>query len=197
MRKLIGITGYARSGKDTFYERCALHLNKEGKSSHRIAFADALKDELNPLLSKYAGISAFTEDNAEKEIIRPLLVTYGTEIRRHLNQNCWIEKVQPQVIDHLSQNEFVFVTDVRFENEAQWIKMNNGILIHVSREGIGPANHEEHRQYVKMKKHIHFNLHWPTFGVEDINKADEYVLPALSALLKSMPEVDIKLEEVV
>ena len=91
----------------------------------------------------------------------------------------------------------MFVTDVRFENEAQWIKMNNGVLVHISREGVGPANHEEHRQYVRMKKYIHFNLHWPTFGDEDIEKADEYVLPALSALLKNMPEVDVKFEEVV
>jgi hypothetical protein len=196
MKKLIGICGYARSGKDTFYQRSAHYLSQEGKVATRIAFADALKKELDPLLVKTIGISAFTEKDSEKELIRPLLVTYGTELRRKLNPNCWIEAVQNKVIHHINQNEYVFVTDVRYENEAEWIKINNGILIHVQREGVGPANHEEHRQYIRMKKYIHFNICWPTFGNDAIESSDEYVVPTLSALMKNMPEVNQVIEEV-
>jgi len=196
MKKLIGITGYARSGKDTFYERAAFHLSKEGKTATRIAFADALKKELDPLLKKHTNISAFTEDPKDKELIRPLLVTYGTDLRRKLNENCWIQSIQNKVIDHLNQNEFVFVTDVRFENEAKWIKMNNGILVRVEREGIGPANHEEHRQAVRMRSNVHFNVCWPTFGHDDISKADDYVVPTLAAILKNTPEVANVIEEI-
>ena len=92
--KFIGISGFARSGKDTFYERCKIHLEKEGKKVCRFAFADALKSECDELLSKYTDISAFTENKTEKETVRPLLVSWGTQIRRELDQNCWIKKIK-------------------------------------------------------------------------------------------------------
>jgi len=190
MKKLIGITGFARSGKDTFYQRAANFLAKEGHSSARIAFADALKNELNELLTTHTGISAFTEEDQDKELIRPLLVTYGTHIRRHLNQNCWIEKVQPRVIHHLNEGDYVFVTDVRYENEAQWINMNGGTLVSVCREGIKPANHEEHKQSVRMKKYVKYNINWPTFGSDKLEGCDSHIFPFLSHLIQSLPKFE-------
>jgi len=190
MKKLIGLTGFARSGKDTFFERSKMLLEKEDKACHRVAFADALKHELDDVLIKYTGISAFTEDNKSKELIRPLLVTYGTHIRRHLNQNCWIERVQPSVIHNLSAGKYVFITDVRFENEAQWISNNGGILINVAREGVRPANHEERAESIKMKKYIKYNVDWPTFGSEELDSCDEYVIPILAHIVQSQPKFE-------
>lgn len=184
MRKLIGITGFARCGKDTLFNRSKLLLEKESHRCERVAFADALKSEVNEILEPNSGISAFTEDSKDKELIRPLLVTYGTDIRRKLNPNCWIEKIQPTVIDLLEDNKFVFVTDVRFENEAHWIKINNGFLIKLEREGIGPANHEEHRQSVLLKKHVDYNISWPTYGEDNLNECDAHILPALSHIVQ-------------
>ena len=188
MKKLIGISGFARSGKDTFYERAAKILAKEDKNSHRIAFADALKNELNELLVKNVDISAFTENNEEKELIRPLLVTYGTEIRRKLNQNCWIERVQPRVIHHLNEGDYVFITDVRFDNEAQWITMNGGCLVNINREGIKPANGEEHRQSIRMRKYVSYNVNWPTFGQENIERCDDHILPIIAHIIQTEPK---------
>jgi len=182
-RKLIGVSGYARSGKDTFFERCKIHLEKEGKKCIRFAFADALKSEVDPLLSKHVGISAFTEKDVEKEVIRPLLVTYGTDIRRKLNPNCWIETIQSDVIKYLNKGYYVFITDVRFENEAHWIKLNGGSMVNIERLGVLPANHEEHRQKVLMKKHFNYKIVWPTFGQDSIDKCDEYVVPNLSHIV--------------
>jgi len=187
-RKLIGVSGYARSGKDTFFERSKLHLEKEGKKCIRFAFADALKHEVDSLLKEHVGISAFTEKTSEKEIIRPLLVTYGTEIRRMLDPNCWIEKIQPNVIKELNQDKYVFITDVRFDNEASWIKMNGGIMVHIERFGVLPANNEEHRQRVKMKSKINYNISWPTFGEESIDSCDEYIIPNLSHIVSNFSE---------
>lgn len=180
MKKLIGITGFARSGKDTFYKRSAQLLSKEGYQSTRIAFADALKNELNELLLSNIGISAFTEEDKEKDLIRPLLVTYGTHLRRHLNESCWIEKVEPRVSFHLDNDEYVFVTDVRYENEAKWILSLGGTLVSVSRYGVKPANHEEHTQSIRMKKYIKYNIDWPTFGEDKIEECDKHVFPFLN-----------------
>ena len=68
MSKFIGVSGFARSGKDTFYERCKIFLEKEGKKVCRFGFADALKEECDELLGKYTDISAFTENNSEKKL---------------------------------------------------------------------------------------------------------------------------------
>jgi len=190
MRKLIGITGYARTGKDTFFNRSKRILEKEGQKATRLAFADALKKELDSLLVKHTGISAFTEDNEYKELIRPLLVTYGTHVRRKLNQNCWIESIQPYVKNLLSKNHYVFITDVRFNNEAEWIKMNGGTLVSIDRLSILPANNEEHRERILMKKYIDYKISWPTFGEENIEQCDEYIIPNLSHITQSMKEVN-------
>lgn len=188
-QKLIGITGFARSGKDTAYQRSKLILEKDGYQSCRFAFADELKRESDPFLLEHVNISAFTENSEEKEIIRPFLVTYGTQIRRRLDENCWIKTIQDRVIEKLNQNYFVFITDVRFKNEAEWIKLNGGKLINISREGIKPANHEEHKQYHFMKSFIDYNILWETFGANDLESCDPHLIPVLSHIVQSEPIV--------
>lgn len=188
---LIGITGYARSGKDTLYERSKLLLEKEGKKACRFAFADALKEECDDFLKNNTGISAFTEDSKEKEIIRPFLVTYGTEIRRKLDENCWLKKIQEGVVDQLNKGYYVFVTDVRFKNEAKWVSINGGIITHVSRTGVKPANHEEHRQHHFYKPLINYHITWDSFGSDHLDKCDEHVLPLLNHIIKQSPSVEV------
>ena len=137
MGKIIGIAGVARAGKDTMLE--SLNQIYSDRNIKRVAFADALKQECDGFLMKNTGISAFTDNDSEKSIIRPFLVTYGTHLRRKLNPNCWIEVVFKAINPDCNYA----ITDVRFPNEAQWIKDQGGVLIHVSRSGINPANEDE------------------------------------------------------
>ena len=183
MSKFIGVSGYARSGKDTFYERCKLILEKEGYKVCRFGFADALKQECDEFLSKHTGISAFTENEEEKEMIRPLLVTWGTHIRRKLDANCWIKKIQGDVVQKLREGYYVFVTDVRFKNEAEWVKINSGMLVNITREGIGPANHDEHKQSHHLRRLVSQKIFWPTFGEDDLKMCDDFVYPFVKLLL--------------
>lgn len=180
INKLIGVSGFARSGKDTFYERCALALNCFGVKSIRFSFADALKSEVDSLLMEHVGISAFTEKDSDKEIIRPLLVTYGTDIRRKLNPDCWIESISKKVEDYLSQGYFVFITDVRFLNEAEWVKSQSGYLFNINREGVGAANKDEKLQLKLFKHLIDYKVTWPTFGAEDLHSCDKVISPLFS-----------------
>ena len=90
---IVGISGLARSGKDTLFKFLSEKLKNSNISSKRLAFADELKEECDDFLKKNIGISAFTETNTEKEIIRPFLVCYGTKVRRRLNKNCWIDRL--------------------------------------------------------------------------------------------------------
>ena len=163
---------------------------KEGKKVCRFGFADALKSECDELLSKYTDISAFTENKTEIELIRPLLVTWGTEIRRKLDENCWLKKIQDDVESKLFDGYHVFITDVRFKNEAEWVKHNGGLLVNVAREDIGPANHEEHKQSHLFKALVSHKVYWPTFGQEDIENCDEFVVPFLNHFLLSNRKVE-------
>jgi hypothetical protein len=161
--KLIGLCGLARCGKDSFFEVSESILSKQGIDVKRYAFADSLKQECDELLNKYVGISAFTEKSSEKEIIRPLLVTYGTHIRRKLNQNCWIDKINNDVLKSISNNKIVFVTDVRFENEINWIHSLKGESIHITREGNSAPNKEELKNDPILKEKSTQNIYWKNF----------------------------------
>ena len=185
--KIIGLTGFARTGKDTFQARSEvlLKLMDENFIAHRYAFAAALKEECDEFLTKNMGISSFTDFTPDKEVIRPFLVTYGTHLRRKMDPNCWIKKVEPLVVSINSgadKSDFIFVTDVRFENEAQWIKSIGGQIVNVSREGYGPANIEEEEQSKLIENFIDHHISWPTFGDDHIDQCDKTILPILKKI---------------
>ena len=175
MSRLIGLTGFARSGKDTFFLRASNYLTIQGYKSCRLAFADVLKKECDSLLMTHAGISAFTSVPAEKELIRPLLVTYGTHIRRKLDPDCWINEIKDDVSKNIKEGNYVFITDVRFANEARWIQSQGGLIFNIEREGIGPANKEELEQSKLIKMTLNARVKWPTFGSDKISLCDSYI----------------------
>lgn len=185
MSKLIGVTGFARSGKDTFFSCGSRYLKGIEESSVRYAFADVLKSECDPLTRQYAGISCFTSNDEEKALIRPLLVAYGTHLRRQLNPNCWIDRIRGDVSRALNANHYVFITDVRFENEAEWVLSEGGSVINVCREGVGAANPDEAEQSQLIKPLLTSSLTWPTYGDSCLAQAYPSVASILGDLLGS------------
>ena len=95
-------------------------------------------------------------------------------------------KIESKLV--IAEGDYVFVTDVRFENEAKWITMNGGCLVNINREGVKPANHEEHRQSIRMRKYISYNIHWPTFGEDDIEQCDDHILPIMAHIVQTEPK---------
>lgn len=160
--KVVGISGVARVGKDTFFE--AVRGYYSDSSTRRMAFADELKIECDDFLKKNIGISAFTEDSNEKALIRPFLVTYGSHLRRKLDADCWVNKVSETINKMKDQNKTVFITDVRYENEILWIKKKmNGVNIYIEREGIKPANDEELHNDKILRKKSDYIINVPNF----------------------------------
>jgi len=148
---IIGLTGYARSGKDTV----AKSLRLRG-GFRRIAFADKLKDlalRLDPIVGveSLSGDLFFTrvqelvdsqgwEDAKKQHDVRHLLQRLGNEAREVLGDNVWVEAVRGQLLTYISENKNVVFTDVRYENEAQLVHAYGGKMVRVVRPNVQALN---------------------------------------------------------
>lgn len=128
---IIGLAGRARTGKDTIADRlCDQHNFK------RYAFADPVR----------AGVKAafnLTDDSFQgiaKEITIPwigrspreLMQTFGTEYaRRMIKPTIWLDVASRFIEQH--QPERLVITDIRFQNELDWVREHGGVIWHIRR----------------------------------------------------------------
>lgn len=116
--RLVGIAGYAGSGKDTAAD-VLVELGWQ-----RVAFAGALKD--------LAGRIGW--DGRKDEPGRRLLQDLGVAARDILGADVWVNALMG------SLPERAVVTDVRFPNEVAAIHDHGGLVVRVVRTGVVPAN---------------------------------------------------------
>jgi hypothetical protein len=143
---IIGFCGYARVGKDTAYTE----LVKLGKTGLRIGFADSLKADLKPCINflKERGIDTTTDDF--KESFRDMYVVWSRVSKMITGDNhVWIKRLEDS-IKHV-EDEDIFITDVRYHYEIDWILKKGGKVIHIKRPGYSFKNDEERTS---------FNLIW-------------------------------------
>ena len=166
--RFIGISAFAESGKDTFSYLMNKRLLELGYRPVKFPFASELKKRIDPFLMKEIGISAFTRDKWEKDVIRPFLVLYG-ETARSLDEDYWADMVKEQIskFDEIYERDgvslFPIITDVRYENEATMIKSLGGKVLHIDREGISAPNPSEEKNHPKVKELADVVLEWPNF----------------------------------
>ena len=134
--KIIGISGFARSGKDLFTTVAQSVLKEHGLKTERYALAYELKNDLKDLIKTKVGIDVFTENTEEKNIIRPLLVAYGDVMRKTSEGKYWTQKVEERI--GKSKADVVFITDIRYdfypEDECTWLQRKmSGKLIHLTK----------------------------------------------------------------
>jgi hypothetical protein len=127
-RMAIGFAGFAQSGKDTACAKMGLP---------RAAFADALKEDMRPIIQDLYGFDIRGCTPAEKEIARPWLVGHGAGMRGG-DPDYWLHRLQPPTGAAL-----FCITDVRYTNEVQYILKSGGIVIYLARKDNYPANPEE------------------------------------------------------
>ncbi|KTB97352.1 deoxynucleotide monophosphate kinase family protein [Pseudomonas sp. ICMP 10191] len=140
---LIGLTGPARSGKTT----AASHLAHD-HGFECYAFADPLREGIMAIFN--LSPDDFEGDKKEQPIDwlgrspRQLMQLLGTEWGRHMiSANLWVDLAE-QNLDCLSAvfdgvPGFV-VSDVRFENEADFIRKRGGTVIHLYRPDAAEVN---------------------------------------------------------
>lgn len=168
---VIGVSGVARSGKDSFFLLLKEALEPLGFTCERTAFADKLKSDLKPLILEEFSIDIDSCGDKEKEVIRPFMVSYGT-LARSLNQDHWINKVKHKILnEQLIPKTISIVTDVRYPNEQNFIKNNfeKHCNVHIERFGRGPANEEEKKYTPDLKNQSDYLIYWRDFedGIEE------------------------------
>jgi hypothetical protein len=128
---VIGVTGKKRSGKDEVFRAIA---GNGLAGVYRLAFADALKEELAEACR--VSVQYIEEHKAQ---FRLGLQWWGTEFRRGLcSDRYWLDKAEHkfEVLTVCEQPRIVVFTDVRFPNEADLIKALGGKVWRVVRPGI-------------------------------------------------------------
>jgi hypothetical protein len=149
---IIGIAGRAGSGKSTLANMLtSRHGYKE------LNFADPLKD-----MARALGFKVDTQQ--DKQTIHPywklsgrhFLQLWGTQVGRQLvpevisqMPNIWIQHMDMRLTSYCNEEgvltQSVVVADVRFPDEAQMIKENGGIVIHLSRDDEQQMTHISER----------------------------------------------------
>ena len=138
---IIGLSGYAQSGKDTVAE-----ILVEEYGYTRVAFADIIKQAVY-LLDPIVNVSGmrlryFVDQNGWDEAkhlpeVRRLLQVMGSEVGRDLiDPSVWVEPT----MSGLNKNDKVVITDVRFPNEYEAIRWAFGEIWRIERPGCLPVN---------------------------------------------------------
>ena len=86
------------------------------------------------LYSFAAPLKALARILGMKEKDGPLLQALGTDVFRRLNPDLWVE-IAAETVKEDAPRVAIF-TDLRFQNEAAWIKSSGGMTVLVQRVGI-------------------------------------------------------------
>jgi hypothetical protein len=130
--KLIGLTGFAGSGKDYTHAKIEKFFEGDDRTNvFRVSFADELRFEIEDLFSVNGAYVPAVWEKPYPEGIRWILQHYGTEFRRAADPNYWVDKAQITIEDLDAPGHIVVITDVRFANEADLIHELGGKVIEV------------------------------------------------------------------
>lgn len=170
---IIGVTGFARTGKDLYCNIAKNICAMNGLIAKRYAFADELKREVEPFLRDLCGVDVWTNDTEIKTDIRDFLVWYGTTFWRKREPLRWVSRVET-AIKNDRHIDVAFVSDARYPNEGHWVHANEGWLVHLTKYSkVSPdggrtwnrvyqkaPNSEEEKNDPIVKKMSDFQIVW-------------------------------------
>lgn len=185
---LIGISGKKKTGKTTV----AKALQQDLGSAEIFSFGDPLKDEAS---AKYQFPRSWcdTEIGKDKIIhnddlldltgsnqstVREVLQAYGTDCVRKEDSFYWIKSIDKYIRN--SSADYKIIADMRFENEAGYVDVNNGLLIRIEPYE-GYESYDSHWSETALDHFQHFHcIIKPDYG-----KLDAWA-KGLSELIKNI-----------
>jgi hypothetical protein len=146
---IIGLGHYSRVGKDSFANYLVQFGYDFGFKIAKKSFASKLKAIAHDLYG-WAGLQneAYYNDPThehERDVVLPALGMTPVDIWVKLGTPAIREQVYDRTwIDYLLKTDhgldILVIPDVRFPNEVEAIREQNGLLIKVVRDGYGPRN---------------------------------------------------------
>ena len=128
---LIALHGRKRSGKNTFAAGMAPYVTE-------LAFATPVKQVAQTVFG--VPLDTAPSDEYTGFTARELWQKVGTECFRDVFPGVWVNNLANR---YEKSNGHVVITDLRFEDEAEWIKSQGGIIVGISRIGIDTS--DKHR----------------------------------------------------
>jgi len=141
---IIGFHGPAFSGKDT----AASSIKELHKDTDIFAFAQPLKEASKILFN-------FTNDQLYDPVIkekmderwnkspRQILQWLGTDVlRKHINEEFFIMNMKQRIAN--SKAKYIVISDVRFPNEAEFVRSLGGKVIQITRSNSKTTEHNTH-----------------------------------------------------
>lgn len=142
---IIGLSGWARSGKDTAADHV---VEKYGYT--KFSFASPMKEamyRLNPRITVNetpntalrVGIDVYGWEGLKERSpdVRGLLQRFGTEVGREMfGEDFWVN----YALDSIPDGAKAVIADVRYPNEADAIRKLGGKVVRVRRNGVVAAN---------------------------------------------------------
>lgn len=135
--KIIGFCGSAGAGKT----ECAKALQKRYSRAITLSFADPIKK---------MAIKEFGWDGNKDDKGRILLQRLGTECGRAYNPDLWVERLAQKIEEieawrNPSIDRLYVIDDVRFSNEAEFIKSKGGYIVRIYRPLKANSDHLSER----------------------------------------------------
>lgn len=181
--KIICLTGFATSGKDTFLKLLQISDSTPFIPTKfaRVAFADKLKETTAPYIKSLYNIDIFNCTPAEKEIVRPILIAVGCWVRDYLSDTYWVDQTIEQIKKLISQGYIPVITDGRFLSEIFRLKKefgdNNVIGVEIIRtDSTYKPPAKELEQQPLLRPFIDYTVNWPTVGAGEIDKLQSFAV---------------------
>jgi len=176
-RTILGLSGVAGSGKDTFFSLLSQKL-----SFQRFALADELKILTREDVFKKYNVDILNCTRDEKDLVRNDLVLFAKQKRLDSCGKFWTDILSKKIQE--SSAKYICITDIRHnwfsKDEVFWLKnILGGRLVDISSydpingKFVQPPNEEEEFHYPEVKAAADYYVIWPK--VSDIKKLDLFV----------------------
>lgn len=186
---IIGLTGYARSGKDTVADRL-VHCFDFRKRT----IAKPLKDLCKSLFD-WSDEHVYGEwkeqvDSRLGASPREIMQFIGTELFRKrlgerfpkIGDNLWVQQLErDHTFCHLEHS--LVIPDVRFPNEARWIRNMGGFIVHVDNPRVERGDSHE-----SETSHKHVPTDYTLYNYADI----DYLYQQIQLMMSRLMELEAK-----
>lgn len=151
MTRIIAFTGPACAGKDLTAEIMATQMLKRDPNVRiaTLSFAAPIKEAVAAILGcsiydfkdrqfkEGSLLESHDLDTSPREMMQKLGDDYA---RQMIDSAIWLKMANSRYQQFVAKNmDFLFITDLRYDNEAKWVLENEGSVVYIDRPDVAPV----------------------------------------------------------